>query len=49
MPYIMNNRTDLAIRMDSETGQCHVLIESQITKNEVELTEYVWVLVQEDK
>lgn len=47
--YVLQNRTDLAIRMNPLTGEAHVLIETQKVENDVELTEYWWVPVKEEK
>ncbi len=49
MPYELMNRSDLAMRMNCETGECHVLIEARQMVGETEHTDYVWVAVKEGK
>jgi len=47
--YELFNRTDLAIRMNMETGVSHVLIETQRMEGDTEITEYYWTPVKGDE
>jgi hypothetical protein len=47
MAYSLLNRSDLAMKINTETGEAWVLVETQRTEGDTEITEYVWALVKE--